>query len=466
MAWASGTAADYNDFLRSLIAFVTGGTLGSGQLTNVATGVGVTDVQATGVLTLGGAPSNGDTVTIDSIVYTYKTAITLAAYDVLIGGSAAAAATNLIDAITYTGTPGTNYSAATVIHPTVSAATGGSGVVDVTCVFGGTGGNSIATTATGSISADWGHATLTGATGVAVRWRSLPTPTSETGIPGSGLVAGSTAYLQGPGSNNADQMIVGFQTYASAGAGVFGFGIKGYTAYNQQETFATMPGRSTLTHNVSLNNSTFNCWFWCNGRRFMAAARIGSTDVFMHSGFPLQYSTRSQYPYPLLIAGMVTNQTYVFNENDFGNAGLPDPGPNICSIRWVDGTWQTIQHYTGTSVSSPGHTTSNDPSIWPLADSTTADGSDQNQTFNEDTLFFQAAPANPQISSTELTSYPLFPCIIHGPSRLIAQIDGLYVVPGLSINPGDTISDGTNTYDVFHNGWRTQANNFFCVLRT
>jgi hypothetical protein len=463
MAYASGTAADYNDFIRSLIAFITGGTLGSGQLTNVATGVGVTDVQATGVLTLGSTPSNGDTVTIDTITYTFKTAITLAAYDVLIGGSAAAAATNLIDAITRAGTPGTNYSAATVLHPTVTAATGGSGVVDVTCVFGGTGGNTIVTTATGTISADWGAATLTGATGVAVRWRSLPTPSTETGIPGSGLASGCTAYVQGPGSNNADQIIVGLQTYSTSGAGIYGFQLKGFSAYNQQETYNTMPGRSTGV-NVSLNNATFNCWFWCNGRRWMAAARIGSVDVFLYAGFILQFGTRSQYPYPLVVAGQMATQAYAYSENDYGNAGLPDPGPGNCYFRWVDGTWQVIQHYTSTTLGSATNT--NDPSVWPVRDTSANDGAEVSNASDEDSFWYQYSAGTQQMSSTEIATYPILPCLLHGPTRLIGQFDGLYVNPGLSLNPGDTLTDpSANVYDVFHMGWRTQANNFFCVLR-
>jgi len=68
------------------------------------------------------APSDTDTVTIDTKVYTFKTALTPVEGEVLIGISAATALDNLAAAINHTGTAGTDYSCAAV-HPTVVATT-------------------------------------------------------------------------------------------------------------------------------------------------------------------------------------------------------------------------------------------------------------------------------------------------------------------------------------------------------
>jgi hypothetical protein len=75
----------------------------------------------TTTLTSTGTAGNNETVTVGNRTYTFKTALTGAANEVLIGADAAASIQNLKDAINRTGTPGTQYSAATVRHPDVTA---------------------------------------------------------------------------------------------------------------------------------------------------------------------------------------------------------------------------------------------------------------------------------------------------------------------------------------------------------
>lgn len=90
----------------------------------IANAIGQT--KATATLTSNNtAPSDGDTVMIGGLTYTFKTALAAGAGQVLIAGSADAALLNLIRAINHTGTPGTDYvnsGITAVAHPTVSAA--------------------------------------------------------------------------------------------------------------------------------------------------------------------------------------------------------------------------------------------------------------------------------------------------------------------------------------------------------
>lgn len=117
-------------------------------------------VAATGTLTSDAtAPADGDTVTIGGTVYTFKTALTPAAYEVLIGGSAANALSNLKKAVNVTGVAGANYAAGTRRHPTVAAGALTSTTLVVTAYVPGTAGNAIATTEASS-HLSWGAATL------------------------------------------------------------------------------------------------------------------------------------------------------------------------------------------------------------------------------------------------------------------------------------------------------------------
>ncbi len=118
---------------------------------------------ATGLLTSTGTNvSDGNVVTLGSTVYRFKNTMTQA-YDVVIGGSAAASLANLKLAINATGVEGTNYYAGTLGHPTVEAGTLTSTTLAVAALAVGTAGNSIASTKTAA-TLSWGAVTLTGGT--------------------------------------------------------------------------------------------------------------------------------------------------------------------------------------------------------------------------------------------------------------------------------------------------------------
>lgn len=119
-------------------------------------------VAASGTLTSDAtAPANNDAATLGAVTYTFKTALTGAANEVLIGGSAAAALVNLKKAINLTGVAGTDYGTGTVIHPTISAGAISATTLIVTAKTAGAAGNALASTET-SAHLSFGAAHLTG----------------------------------------------------------------------------------------------------------------------------------------------------------------------------------------------------------------------------------------------------------------------------------------------------------------
>ena len=116
--------------LRKVFATAIDGVAAVGKITSDAT-----------------SPADGDTVTIDTKIYTFKTALTPTEGEVLIGASAAVALDNLLSAINHTGTPDTDYKCAAV-HPTVTATTNADTTQLVAAKTKGVAGNSIALAAT------------------------------------------------------------------------------------------------------------------------------------------------------------------------------------------------------------------------------------------------------------------------------------------------------------------------------
>jgi len=103
-------------------------------------------------------PTNNDTVTIGTKVYTFKTVLTPAEGEVLIGGSLPNALRNLKSAINHKGTPDTDYKCA-VAHTQVVAADVTTTTLKVIVKIADTLGTSIATTDTGA-DLSWGATTL------------------------------------------------------------------------------------------------------------------------------------------------------------------------------------------------------------------------------------------------------------------------------------------------------------------
>jgi hypothetical protein len=117
--------------------------------------------RATGTLTLAGVPANLDLIVIGSMSYSMRTTVT-GPYQVKIGASAAATATNIINAINNSGgTVGTDYGSGAAAHPYVTAVTGGAGIVTVNSIYYGTAGNGLATTED-STQMSWGAVSLAG----------------------------------------------------------------------------------------------------------------------------------------------------------------------------------------------------------------------------------------------------------------------------------------------------------------
>jgi hypothetical protein len=118
----------------------------TGTAGTIANPVGQT--QATTTLTSNNVtPSDGDTVSIGGQVYTFKTALTPTAGQVLINGSADAALLNLIRCINHTGTPGTDYANSGIGAAASTLVTAAASVTNhaflITAIVYGAAGNAI-----------------------------------------------------------------------------------------------------------------------------------------------------------------------------------------------------------------------------------------------------------------------------------------------------------------------------------
>lgn len=317
------------------------------------------------------------------------------------------------------------------------------------------------------------HPTITAGVQVplADRWTVETNGGGQPNIPGSGFATDGEVYLTGPGSDTADEIVVGIRTYRNAGNNIFGLEICGYTAFDDTLTFDTMPGKSPAAR-VALDDASMSCWFWVNSRRVMALARVGTSDILLHFGFIQQFGTRSQYPYPLLVAGSVSDATKNFQVNDYSHSCLPDPCETAAYLRWVDGTWQQHRNFVGSTASRATARVTTGNVVWPQRNPvTSADGANNGSASgNEDALFeTYNSSTTPVVSNTEIDVVPMFPTVLMNATALIGRIDGLMTIFGLGLTSGDTLTDNTVSppvvYDVFFNTWRNEPVDCFAIRR-
>lgn len=129
------------------------------EMDNAKVGAVIAAQAASGSLTFAANAANNETVVIGVRTYTWKTALTGAKDEVLIGASAAASVTNLVAAINGAAGAGTTYGTGTAAHSEVTAIDDTGDVVTVTHKKTGSIGNSVATTET-MANGSWAFTTL------------------------------------------------------------------------------------------------------------------------------------------------------------------------------------------------------------------------------------------------------------------------------------------------------------------
>jgi hypothetical protein len=267
--------------------------------------------------------------------------------------------------------------------------------------------------------------------------------------------------LKGSGSSGTDAIYVGIRRYANPTSDIYGWVLQGFTAFTGA-TFMNQPG--AIPGNVPcvpLWNDTIKYWFFVNSRRIIMVAQVSSVYVAMHLGYILPYGTPGQWPYPLCIGGSnVTDSTYNvprYSDTSTNMAACFNPvGTSTANsplvIRTASGSWQRLWNDDSTIV-PPGQSISTlmtGNGVWPY--------NERYQTGGFGWHFLRPS----QNGNTPLL--PLRLCRPDTPD-LLGVFDGVKAVPGAGKSSEDTATEGSDTYIIFQNTFRTTLSDFFAVLQ-
>lgn len=114
-------------------------------------------------------------------------------------------------------------------------------------------------------------------------------------------ISGDTQYvsLQGPGLDDADQIMVTMQPFSASANNAYSIRVRGHTAYVNPGV--DQPGADSPWVYLLTMNSPVTYWIVANGRRFIVIVKTSSRYDAMYAGFILPEHLPTDWSYPLYI---------------------------------------------------------------------------------------------------------------------------------------------------------------------
>lgn len=249
---------------------------------------------------------------------------------------------------------------------------------------------------------------------VASRWQVLRYDTAS---------ATRELILKSLGLSGTEEIYVGFRAYQDTGADYYNLSVAGFTGYVPGNTFITQPGY--FESGIPAHNLNIGYWMAVNGQRIVFALKVG-TPVYevAYAGKMLPFSLPTQYPYPLVIGGMLSGVPATRFSDTTQSTPFKGNRANF-KMRFVDGVWTQV------------HT-------WPWSST-------------------HIAGATAQIRETG-TIYTLQPITLHNNSNgVYGAIDGVYHISGFNNVVENTLTIGGKLYVVVQDVYRTGFNDYIAL---
>lgn len=225
--------------------------------------------------------------------------------------------------------------------------------------------------------------------------------------------------LRGAGLSGTEEIYVGFRTYQDSGADYYNLVAACFTGYVAGNTFDTQPG--ARLSGVPAHNNRIDYWLTLNAQRIALAMKVG-TPVYesCYVGKMLPYALPSQFPYPMICAGMLNGTPATrFSETTHS---MPYKGNRAnFAMRNTDGAW--LQVYS-----------------WPWQNARLLTLRETNN------------------------SYALIPVVINNnTNNTYGELDGIYSISGFNNAVENTLDIGGVTHVVIQDVARTGFNDYYAM---
>jgi hypothetical protein len=142
----------------------------------------------------------------------------------------------------------------------------------------------------------------------------------------------------------AFEIYFGIRTYRDVGLDVYNWKINTFTGFITSNTFDTQPGRVSYNIGIPMWNTSIPYIFVANGQRVILRANIQNNYQTSYLGKFLPYASPSQWPYPIISAGMLTTDALTRYDNTTYTAWFKGARNNF-AMRFTDGSYRTPQMF-------------------------------------------------------------------------------------------------------------------------
>lgn len=242
--------------------------------------------------------------------------------------------------------------------------------------------------------------------------------------------------LRAPGLSGTEQIYIGLLCYQNSNADYYNILAAGFTGYVPGNAFAAQPG--FMSSGVPAHNQRIDYWLTLNGQRMVLAMKVG-TPVYesLYLGKMLPYARPSQYPYPLVVGGML-------------NAKAATRFSDSAHSCWVKGGYGRT---TGTNISWQNMRLLFNSGAWVMP---------QHWPWNNTYLCNNSA-TNAHVRDTGGT-YPLLPVILSdATSGVFGELDGVYYVSGFDNAVENSFTLDGHDYVVMQDVWRTGFADYYAI---
>ncbi len=149
--------------------------------------------------------------------------------------------------------------------------------------------------------------------------------------------------LKGVGYSGTEEIFVGFRTYHDIGADYYNLLAGVFTGYVSSNSFDTQP--NAYLSGIPGHNNRIDYWLTVNPQRIALGMKVG-TPVYesAYVGKILPYAPPTQYPYPVVCAGMLTGAAAT--RYDDTSHSMPYKGARAnMALRFNSGAWLQVDCY-------------------------------------------------------------------------------------------------------------------------